>query len=93
MNSLLKKQAEALAALSASDRVRLDRLAALAQLAPDEIWTEIWEYGFYDVEASVHADLEAHEFFKTSPGIDNAEVMTKARALVASYGKPKRKTG
>ncbi|MYM81424.1 hypothetical protein GTP44_05555 [Duganella sp. FT50W] len=93
MNSRLKKQAEALAALNAEDRARLDRLAALAQLAADEIWPEVWQYGFDGAEESVQADLASEEYFKANPGIDNIDVMQKARVLVAAYGKPKRQTG
>jgi hypothetical protein len=93
MNSRLKKQTEALEALSATDRARLERLAALAELSPEDMWPEVWQYGFEDVEESVQADLNAEEYFKTNSGIDNAEVMAKARALVAAHGKPKRKTG
>ncbi|MRW91743.1 hypothetical protein GJ699_17250 [Duganella sp. FT80W] len=93
MNSRLQKQAAALAALSPEDRARLERLAALAKLSPEDLWPEVWQYGFDDVEDSIDADLEAEEYFKENPGIDNAEVMAEARALVATYGKPKRKTG
>lgn len=93
MNSRQDKQAEALAALNAEDRARLYRLAASVQLAPDEIWPEVWQYGFDDVEDSILADREAEEYFKANPGIDNAEVMARASVLVAAYGKPKRKTG
>lgn len=93
MNSLLKKQTEALAALSADDRARLARLAVLANVSPEALWVEVWEYGFEDVEESIQADLRAEEYFKNNPGIDNTEVMVKARVLIAAYGKPKRKTG
>jgi hypothetical protein len=93
MNSRQNKQAQAIASLNAEDRARLERLAASVQLAPDEIWPDVWRYGFDDVEESIQADREAEEYFKTNPGMDNAEVMARARALVAAYGKPKCKTG
>ncbi len=93
MNSKEKKQAEALAALSAADRARLERLASLVEMSAEHLWPEVWLYGFDDVEEGIAADLEADEYFKTNSGIDNAEVMAKARALVAAHGKRKRHTG
>ena len=93
MNSRQKKQAEALTALSAADRARLERLAALAKVTVEYLWPDVWLYGFDDVEEGIQADLEAEEYFKTSPGIDNADVMAKARALVATYAKRKRQVG
>jgi hypothetical protein len=89
MNSQQKKQAEALAALSADDRARLERLAGLAELTPEALWRDVWLYGFDDVEEGVQADIEADEYFKTNAGIDNAEVMARARHLIASHGKRK----
>lgn len=76
MNSRQNKQAQALAALSPEDRARLERLAAQTPLTPDELWPEVWQYGFDD------ADLEADEYFKTKSGIANAEVMAEARRMV-----------
>jgi len=93
MNAKEKKQAEALAALSAADRARLERLAALADMSPENLWPEVWRYGFDDVEEGIAADLEADEYFKTNPGIDNAEVMAEVRALIASHGNRKRRVG
>jgi hypothetical protein len=82
MNSRQNKQAQALAALSPEDRARLERLAARTPLTPDELWPEVWQYGFDDVEESIQADLEADEYFKTNAGIPNAEVMAEARRMV-----------
>jgi hypothetical protein len=82
MNSRQNKQAQALAALSPEDRARLERLAAQTPLTPDELWPEVWQYGFDDVEESIQADLEADEYFKTNSGITNAEVMAEARRMV-----------
>lgn len=93
MNAKQKKQAEALAALSADDRARLERLAALADITAEQLWRDVWLYGFDDVEEGIQADLEADEYFKTNAGIDNADVMAKARALIAVYGKRKRQAG
>lgn len=78
MNSLPKKQTEALAALSADDRARLERLAALAELSPDDMWPEVWQYGFEDVEESVQAELNAIEDIKAGRTVPNEEVMEKA---------------
>jgi hypothetical protein len=89
MNSRQKKMAEALAALSASERERLERLAALAQVTADELWPDVWRDGFDDVEEGIKADIEADEYFKANEGIDNAEVMAEARRVIAVHGKRK----
>jgi hypothetical protein len=87
MNSREKKQAEALAALSAADRARLERLAMMAKLSADDLWTDVWRYGFDDVEEGIYADIEADEYFKSNAGIDNAEVMGQIKDLIAAHGK------
>lgn len=91
MDSKPNKQAEAFTALTAQDRARLERLATLAQLSPEQLWPDVWRYGFDDVEEGILADLEADEYFKHSAGIDNAEVMAEARQLIAIHGKRKRR--
>ncbi|MYN38301.1 hypothetical protein GTP55_02840 [Duganella sp. FT109W] len=93
MNLGLKKQAEALAALSADDHVRLERLAALAELTPEEIWPEVWQYGFEDVEESVQAGLDADEDIKAGRTVAHEEVMAKALLILEANVKTKRKTG
>lgn len=87
------KQTEALEALSAADRDRLERLAALAQVSAEHLWADVRLYGFDDVEEGIRADLEADEYFKHNAGIDNAEVMAEARQLIATHGKRKRRIG
>lgn len=62
----VKKQDEALAALSAGDRDRLQRLTVLARINPEDIWSEVWQYGFEDVEDSVQAELDADEDVKAA---------------------------
>ena len=84
------KQLEALASLSDADRRRLERLAAMAKLSADDLWPDVWRYGFDDVEEGIHADIEADEYFKSNAGIDNAEVMADIKKLIAIHGKPKR---
>ena len=86
MSSRKKKQAEALAALSAVDRARLERLAALAKLSAEDLWPDVWLYGFDDVEEGIQSDIEADEYFKSSSGIDNAEVMAQIKNLIAMHG-------
>ncbi|MQA41032.1 hypothetical protein [Rugamonas aquatica] len=93
MNSRQKKQAEALAALSAADRARLERLAALAEVTPEHLWPEVWQYGFDDVEESVQADLDADADIAAGRTISNEEVMAQARRILEAHVKPKRKTG
>jgi len=93
MNAKQKKQAEALAALSADDRARLERLAALAKVSPETIWPEVWRYGFDDVEESVQADLDAEDDIAAGRTIPHEEVMAQARRILEANVKLKRKTG
>ena len=93
MNSRQKKQAEALAALSAADRARLERLASLADVTPEHLWPDVWLYGFEDVEDGVQADLEAEADIAAGRIIPNEEVMAEARRIVESYAKRKRNAG
>jgi len=92
MDARQTKQARAIAALSPEDRARLERLAVQTQLTPAELWPEVSDYGFDDVEESIQTDLEADEYFKTNPGIAHADVMAQARQLLTSFIK-KRSTG
>ena len=85
MNSRAKKQAEALAALPASDRARLESLAAMAKLCTDDLWPDVWLYGFDDVEEGISADIEADEYFKSNAGIDNTEVMRQIKNLIVTH--------
>ena len=89
MNSREKKQAEALAALSAADRARLERLAARADVSPEAIWNEVWLYGFEDIEESVEADLAADEDIAAGRTIPHEEVMEQAWRILNSRAKPK----
>ncbi|MCU6501004.1 hypothetical protein LPN04_24680 [Rugamonas sp. A1-17] len=93
MNARQKKQAEALAALSAADRMRLEHLAALAQMAPERLWPEIWQYGFDDVEESIQADLDADAAIAAGRTIPHEEVMAQARRILEAHVKPRRKAG
>lgn len=90
MDSSRNKQLEALTALSAGDRSRLERLAVMAKLSAEDLWPDVWLYGFDDVEEGIRADIEADEYFKSNVGIDNAEVMGEVRNLIAIHGKSKR---
>ena len=87
MNPREKKQAEALAALSATDRARLERLAAMARMSADHLWTDVRRYGFDDVEEGILADIEADEYFKSNAGIANEEVMRHIKDLIANHSK------
>ena len=85
MNSREKKQAEALAALSAADRARLERMATIAKLSADDLWMDVWRYGFDEVEEGVQADIEADDYFKSNAGIANAEVMRQIKNLIVTH--------
>ena len=87
MDSSRNKQLEALTALSAGDRSRLERLAVMAKLSAEDLWPDVWLYGFDDVEEGIRADIEADEYFKSNVGIDNAEVMEQIKDLIATHGK------
>lgn len=83
------KQLAAFAALSDADRSRLERLAAMAKLSADDLWPDVWLYGFDDVEEGILADIEADEYFRSNAGIDNAEVMRQIKNLIATQANRK----
>ena len=83
------KQLAAFAALSDADRSRLKRLAAMAKLSADDLWQDVWRYGFDDVEEGILADIEADEYFKSNAGIDNEEVVRQITDLIATRGNMK----
>ena len=93
MNSRVNKQTDALAALPENDRLRLERLAALAKITPEAIWPEVWQYGFDDVEDSVQADIDADEDVAAGRTVSNEEVMAQALRILEAHDKPKRKAG
>lgn len=93
MNSRLKKQTEALEALSATDRARLDRLAALAKTTPEDMLQSVQKWGFEDMEDSVQAWLDAEEDYAAGRTIAHEDVMEKAMQIVSQNGQRKRKTG
>lgn len=82
MNSREKKQAQALAALSAGDRARLGRLAARAGVSPEAIWPDVWLYGFEDTEESVEANLAADDDIAAGRTVSNEEVMAVLKRIV-----------
>jgi hypothetical protein len=82
MDSKIEKQAEALAALSADDRVRLERLAARADVSPEAMWADVWRYGFDDMEESVETDLVADEEIAAGKTVSNEKVMGGLRRIV-----------
>ncbi|MES2113606.1 MAG: hypothetical protein V4578_00570 [Pseudomonadota bacterium] len=87
----MKKKARAeFESLSADQMLRLQRLADLAKVRPEDVWLDVWRYGWDDVEDSISAELEAQEYFKTNPGIPHAEVMAEAWEIIAQSGKRKR---
>ena len=89
MDSRRNKQAEALATLGVEERARLEHLAVVAQLTPEEIWPEVWQYGFEDVEDSVQAVLDADEDVKAGRTVPHDEVMAKALAVLEARGRSK----
>nr|WP_315248879.1 hypothetical protein [uncultured Duganella sp.] len=93
MNSHLKKQAEALAALPASDRACLENLAALVNITPEELWPEVWQYGFEDVADSIQAEREGLEDIKAGRTIPHEQVMEQALRILEANVKNRRKAG
>ncbi|MYN29647.1 hypothetical protein [Duganella levis] len=82
MDSRRSKQAEALATLGVEERARLEHLAGVAQLTPEEMWPEVWQYGFDDVEDSIQAGLDADEDVRAGRTVPHDEVMAKALAVL-----------
>ncbi|SDG69934.1 MULTISPECIES: hypothetical protein [unclassified Duganella] len=93
MNSRLQKQATALAALSIEDRSRLERLAALVDMAPEDLWPEVWQYGFDDVEDSIQAELDGIEDIKAGRTIPHEQVMEQALQILEAHVENRRKAG
>lgn len=85
-----KKIADQLAALSAGDRQRLQRLSQLAKVTPEVLFQDVCEYGFDDVEEGIQADIEAEEYFKTNAGVPHDVAMAEVRKLIGAYAKRKR---
>lgn len=79
-------------ALSPSDLLRLQRLAAQAGVAPEQMLPFVLRDGFDECEEGVNADLEADVYFKLHPGIPHEEVMADAARLIASYAERKRQS-
>jgi hypothetical protein len=90
MDTANKKARAEFDALSADQVLRLQRLADLAKVRPEDVWGDVRQYGWEDVEDSILADLEAEEYFKTNPGIPHAEVMAEAWKIIAQSAKRKR---
>jgi hypothetical protein len=80
-----------LSALSADQMLRLQRLAELAKVRPEDVWGDVRRYGWDDVEEGILADLEGQEYFKNNPGIPHAEVMADAWRIVAASAKQQNK--
>ena len=76
-----------LSALSADQMLRLQRLAELAKVRPEDVWGDVTRYGWDDVEEGILADLEGQEYFKTNPGVPHAEVMAEAWRIIGFNAK------
>ena len=87
------KQAEALEALSEVDRVRLERLAARADVSPEAIWPDVWRYGFDDMEDSVETNLAAEDDIAAGRTVSNEEVMEGLKRIVDSHAGRKQRSG
>lgn len=85
MDAKEEKITEALMALSVSDRERLIRLAELAQVSPEALWPEVWEFGFDDIEDSILADIEAQADLAAGRTIPNDEVMAKLQRMLQGH--------
>jgi len=93
MNSNQNKQAEALAALAAGKRARLERLAESAQSTPEEIWPSVYRYGFDDIEETLQAGLDAEDDIVNGRTTSHEEVVAQAMQIIAQHGQRKRKVG
>jgi len=51
-------------------------------LTPEEVWSEVWQYGFDDVEDSIQAGLDADEDVRAGCTVPHDEVMAKALAVL-----------
>lgn len=92
MNSRAQQMAGALAALSTGDRDRLNRLAERAEMRAEEIWPDVWQYGFDDTEESVQASIEADADIAAGRTIPNEQVMADMWRMMSS-GLQKKRTG
>lgn len=92
MNAQQIKQAEALAALSVVDRERLERLADLENTTPEQLWPDVWLYGFDDVEEGIHADIQADKDIAAGKMIPNEDVMAELQRML-SHVEPTRYAG
>lgn len=70
-----------MAALSVTDIARLERLSALAYLAPEQLWPDVWLYGFDDVEEGIHADIQADEDIAAGKMISNEDVKAELQRM------------
>jgi predicted transcriptional regulator len=87
------KQAKALGALPAVERVRLDRLAARASVSPEAMWEDVWRYGFDDMEESVETNLTADAEIAAGRTVSNEEVMEGLKRIVDSHASRKQRPG
>ncbi|MDR7051856.1 hypothetical protein J2X54_004357 [Duganella sp. 3397] len=92
MNIQQRKQADALAALTAADRERLLRLAQLENTTPEQLWPDVWLYGFDDVEEGIRADLQADKEIAEGKTIPNEDVMAGLQRMF-DHVEPKRYVG
>lgn len=88
-----QKQAAALAALSAADSVRLERMASKANVSVDNIWPEVYLHGFDYIEASVQANLDADDDIAAGRTVAHDDVMVQARRILDANVRGKRKAG
>jgi hypothetical protein len=57
-------------------------------LTPEEIWPEVWQYGFEDVEDSIQAGLDAEEDVRAGCTVPYHEVMALAVLMPGSEAMP-----
>ena len=93
MDAQSQKQAEALAALSAADRTRLEHLAALGGTTPEQLWPDVWRYGFDDVEEGVYADIQADKDIAEGITVPNSEVMAELQRMLDDHAERKLQAG
>ncbi|NRR33677.1 hypothetical protein HSX11_26210 [Oxalobacteraceae bacterium] len=86
------KMAAALAALSGSDRARLERMADRGDTTPELLWEAVYQYGFDDMEESIEANIEMDNAAAAGQLIPHEELMRQVDDMLAENAKRKRRT-
>ena len=75
------------------DVARLERLAARADVSLEAMWSDVWRYGFDDMEESVETNLTVDDDIKAGRTVSNEEVMEGLKRIVDSHAGLKQRSG